>query len=116
MGTHNNREIEQRVSTEGSMLTDKQAALKTIKRLPEDASFQDILYALRYTRYIRESIAEGIKEAEEGETIPHEEIVRELAEWAASAGHPLPEETSTASASTSGETRQPTRRQSASAS
>lgn len=90
-------------------LTDKQAALQTIEHLPDDASFERIFDALRYTRRVRERVAEGISAVDSGKTVPHEEIVQEFTRWAESVGQPLPDETSSASEPTSAATRQPTR-------
>jgi predicted transcriptional regulator len=90
-------------------LTDKEAALEAIEHLADDASFEHIYDALRYTRRVRERIAEGIDAADSGETVPHEEIVQEFTRWAESVGQSLPEETSSISEPTSAATRQGTR-------
>jgi len=96
--------------------TDKQAALWTIEQLPDDASLDDSVDALRYTQSIRRRIQRGIQEIDEGKTIPHDEVVRELTEWLQSVGQTMPDGTSTRPLRTSAGTRQPTRRRSANAS
>jgi hypothetical protein len=60
----------------------KQAALRIIEDLPDDASLQDIMYAL----YFRQRVDRGLRESDEGKTIPHEEVERSVAEWLRSTG------------------------------
>jgi len=50
--------------------TAKKEALKLITELPEQASWDDIMYQL----YVRKKIAMGIKAAEEGRIISQEEV------------------------------------------
>jgi predicted transcriptional regulator len=38
--------------------------------VPEKATWDDIMYEI----YVRKKIAEGIKDADEGRVIPHEEV------------------------------------------
>jgi predicted transcriptional regulator len=45
--------------------------------LPDDASLEDIQYHL----YVRQKIQRGLKAAEEGRTIAHEEVVRRMRRW-----------------------------------
>jgi len=52
------------------MLTTKKQALEMIKRLPERATWDDIMYEI----YVRKKISQGIKAADEGRVIPHEEV------------------------------------------
>jgi predicted transcriptional regulator len=62
----------------------KKAALDLIESLPEDASFEDIMYEL----YFREHVDQGLEEARRGDDlVPHEEVVRNVSEWLMSAGH-----------------------------
>ena len=56
------------------MQTVKQAARELIDRLPESASWNDLMYEL----YVKQKIEEGIKELDEGRGIPHEEIKAQL--------------------------------------
>lgn len=50
--------------------TAKKEALKLITELPEQASWDDIMYQL----YVRKKIAMGVKAAEEGRVISQEEV------------------------------------------
>jgi len=52
------------------MSTAKDEAIKTISRLPEEASWDEIMYKI----YVRRKIEDGLKAAEEGQTISHEEV------------------------------------------
>ena len=63
--------------------TTKEIAIQVIRRLPDDVSLEDIMYEL----YFRERVDRGIAQARRGETVSHEEVVRNVAEWLQSAGH-----------------------------
>ncbi len=52
----------------------KEAARRIIEQLPEQATWDDIMYEL----YVKQKIEEGLKAAEEGRTISHEEVKRRL--------------------------------------
>lgn len=52
------------------MSTAKDEAIETISRLPEEASWDEIMYKI----YVKRKIDEGIKAADEGRTVPHEEV------------------------------------------
>jgi predicted transcriptional regulator len=52
------------------MATVKEEARQVIERLPEHATWDDLIYEL----YVRQKIAAGIKAADEGRVIPHEEV------------------------------------------
>jgi hypothetical protein len=54
--------------------TAKQAARELIEHLPDQASWDDIMYHL----YVKEKIEIGQKAVEEGRTIPHEQIKTRL--------------------------------------
>ena len=56
------------------MSTPKQAAKDLIEHLPEQASWNDIMYEL----YVKQKIEAGLKAVAEGRTVPHEEIKRRL--------------------------------------
>jgi predicted transcriptional regulator len=62
--------------------TNKQAALKMIGNMPDDASLEDIMYEL----YFRRRVDRGLREFEEGRTVSHEEVKRSLVKWLQSAG------------------------------
>lgn len=56
------------------MATVKEEARQVIERLPEHATWDDLIYEL----YVRQKIAAGIKAADEGRVIPHEEVRKKL--------------------------------------
>jgi len=56
------------------MATPKQAAKESIENLPEQASWNDIMYEL----YVKQKIEAGLKAVAEGRTVPHEEVKRRL--------------------------------------
>jgi predicted transcriptional regulator len=60
----------------------KQAALRIIESMPDDASLEDIMYEL----YFRQRVDRGLRELEEGHTVSHEEVQRSIAQWLQSAG------------------------------
>ena len=52
------------------MATPKEAAKQLIDHLPEQASWDDIMYEL----YVKQKIEAGLRAVAEGRTIPHEEM------------------------------------------
>ena len=56
------------------MSSAKDAARQIIEQLPEQATWDDIMYEL----YVKQKIEESLKAAEEGRTISHEEAKRRL--------------------------------------
>jgi predicted transcriptional regulator len=52
------------------MSTAKEEAIKAISRLPEEASWDEIMYKI----YVKRKIEEGLTAADEGRTVPHEEV------------------------------------------
>ena len=52
------------------MSTTKEEAMHLISRLPEEVTWDDIMYRL----YVKRKIEEGIKAAEEGRTVSHNEV------------------------------------------
>ena len=58
-------------------MSDKQLALDSIERLPENASLDVIAERVEFLAAIRK----GLDQIERGETIPHEEVKRQLATW-----------------------------------
>jgi predicted transcriptional regulator len=58
------------------MATPKQAAKELIEHLPDQASWNDIMYEL----YVKQKIEAGLKAVAEGRTVPHEDIKRRLME------------------------------------
>ncbi len=58
-------------------MSDKQFAIETIQRLPEDTSLDIISRRLEFVAAIRK----GLDQIEKGETVSHEQVKRELATW-----------------------------------
>lgn len=56
------------------MSTAKDAARQIIEHLPEQATWDDIMYEL----YVKQKIEAGLQAADEGRTVPHEEAKRRL--------------------------------------
>lgn len=48
----------------------KEEARKVIENLPEDATWDDLMYEL----YVRQKIEAGLRAAEEGRVISHEQV------------------------------------------
>ena len=55
----------------------KQATLRLVERLDDDVSFDDIIYEL----YVLQKIQRGMKDAEEGRVVSHEEAKERLSRW-----------------------------------
>ena len=58
-------------------MSDKQLALDSIERLPADANLDAIAERVEFLAAIRK----GLGQIERGETVPHEEVKRQLATW-----------------------------------
>lgn len=58
-------------------MSDKQLALESIQRLPEDASMAAIAERLEFLAGVRK----GLDQIERGKTVSHEEVKRQLATW-----------------------------------
>jgi predicted transcriptional regulator len=52
------------------MSTAKDEAIKMIARLPEEVSWDEIMYKI----YVKRKIEEGLKAADEGRTVSHEDV------------------------------------------
>lgn len=52
------------------MSTARDKAIKMIAKLPEEVSWDEIMYKI----YVKRKIEEGIKAADEGRTVSHEEV------------------------------------------
>ena len=57
------------------MATIKEEARKLLDRLSDEASWDDLMYEI----YVRKKIAAGLKAAEEGRLVSHEEVKRRFA-------------------------------------
>ena len=60
----------------------KKEAIRIIERMPEGASMEEIMYEL----YFQGKVERGIREAREGQLIPHDEVKRNMREWLSSSG------------------------------
>jgi predicted transcriptional regulator len=58
-------------------MRDKDIALDTISRLPSDVTMDDISHRLEFLAAVRK----GLDQIEHGETVPHDEVKRQLASW-----------------------------------
>lgn len=52
------------------MTTAKKQALEIVRKLPEKATWDDIMYEI----YVRKKIEAGINAADEGRVVPHEDV------------------------------------------
>ena len=57
--------------------TAKDEVRALLEKLPDDASLNDIQYHI----YVRQKIERGLEAIEQGNVIPHEEIVKRMARW-----------------------------------
>ena len=48
----------------------KQEALRLVEKLPEDASWDDLMYEI----YVRQAIESGLKDSDAGKTVDVEEV------------------------------------------
>jgi predicted transcriptional regulator len=55
----------------------KQEALDAIAKLPDDTNMDEIMYRL----YVLDKIRKGREAAEQGRTISHEDLKREIETW-----------------------------------
>ena len=61
----------------------KDTVRELLDRLPDDCSFEDVLYHV----YVVQQAEEGVRAAIEGRVIPHEQVMRELRrKWVGGAG------------------------------
>jgi predicted transcriptional regulator len=51
----------------------KEAVLEMVKSLPDECTWDDVMYRL----YVRQKIEAGIKDADEGRVVPHDEVFKE---------------------------------------
>jgi len=58
-------------------MSDKQLVLDSIQRLPEDASLEVISKRVEFLA----ALNKGLDQIERGQTIPHDEVKRQLASW-----------------------------------
>lgn len=58
-------------------MTEKESAIKVIEALPGSATMREIMYEL----YVRSVLQRSLSQLESGQTIPHEDIKKEIALW-----------------------------------
>jgi len=61
-------------------MTIKEAAVRSIQELPEDATWEDIQERINFVAGVRK----GLRELDEGKGIPHEKVREEFREWISS--------------------------------
>ena len=55
----------------------KQDALETLQRLPDNADIEEIMYRL----YVLENIRRGQQDAEQGKSMPAEQLLKDIQTW-----------------------------------
>ena len=60
-------------------MTTKETAIRTIKALPDDATWEDIQERISFVAGVRKAL----RELDEGKGIPHDRVKEEFAEWLA---------------------------------
>ncbi len=55
----------------------KQEALESLQRLPEDADIDEIMYRL----YVIDKLRKSRDAVEQGQTISHDDLLREIEQW-----------------------------------
>jgi predicted transcriptional regulator len=58
--------------------TPKEVMIRTIRELPDDSSYEEILRELAFARMVER----GLADSEAGRTISHDEMGRRIASWA----------------------------------
>ena len=59
------------------METAKEEVLRILDSLPDDATLEDVQYRI----YVRQAIAAGLRDVEQGRVISQEEVERRMARW-----------------------------------
>ena len=59
------------------MINAKQHSIDMLKTLPDNSTFEDILYSI----YIRYKIELGLEDARNGRVISHEDLRKEVETW-----------------------------------
>ncbi len=58
-------------------LSIKQEAIDTIASLPNTVDMEEIIYRL----YVLNQIRQGLDDIAQGQSIPHDELLQEVAQW-----------------------------------
>jgi predicted transcriptional regulator len=56
----------------------KEAAIETIKRLPDECSLEDIMYEINFVA----QVLEGLKDSDSGRLLTSEELLKRVDQWA----------------------------------
>ena len=59
------------------MQTIKEKVIESIKKLPENANYDDIMESI----YVQQMITKGIEQLDKGEFISHEDVKERFREW-----------------------------------
>ena len=59
------------------MQTIKDRVIESIKKLPDDVNYDDIMESI----YVQQMISEGIEQLDKGKYISHEDIKERFKEW-----------------------------------
>jgi predicted transcriptional regulator len=59
------------------METAKEEVRRILDSLPDDATFEDIQYRI----YVRQAIAAGVRDVDEGRVVSQEEVERRMSRW-----------------------------------
>ena len=60
-----------------TILSAKETSLNLIKKLKDDITYEEIMYEL----YFLQKIENGVRDIENGRTVSHEEVKKELEKW-----------------------------------
>ena len=60
-----------------NMQTIKEKIIETIKKLPDDANYDDIMELI----YVQQMITKGLEQLDNGEFISHEDVKERFREW-----------------------------------
>ncbi len=55
----------------------KKKVIETIKKLPDNANYDDIMESI----YVQQMITKGIEQLDNGESISHEDVKERFKEW-----------------------------------
>lgn len=57
--------------------TEKEVIVNAVQSLPEDTSFEEAMERL----YLLSKVEKGLKQADQGQTISHQEAIKRLDKW-----------------------------------
>jgi len=58
-------------------MSTKDAVIEIIKKMPDEVTLSDIMAEL----YFRKKVDEGLRQLDEGQSIPHEDVKKRLGRW-----------------------------------